>query len=29
MVTSLYLATHTMQQAAAYGIQLPAQIAAK
>jgi UrcA family protein len=29
LVTQLYLATHTLQQAAAHGIQLPAQVAAK
>jgi UrcA family protein len=29
LVTQLYLATHTQQQAAAHGIQLPEQVAAK
>jgi UrcA family protein len=29
MVTQIYLGTHTMKQAAAYGIQLPAQFAVK
>jgi UrcA family protein len=29
LVTQLYLATHTLQEAAARGIQLPAQVAAK
>jgi UrcA family protein len=29
LVTQLYLATHTLQQAAAHGIQLPGQVAAK